>query len=163
MCIFINIALGINIISQCATERPRRKLTAYGRHSTKLRFVRPPAAPPPAPATPPLPPLATHHIAATCVCAQYSYITRISAMQQTSFQTCRSLLLLLLLFVCGALSFSRANCLGFSSSNTPFPAPPGVCVVTFNYLRMLAPDGEMRCDAILSRTVARAMLSPFLH
>jgi len=84
-------------------------------------------------------------------------------MQQTSFQTCRSLLLLLLLFVCGALSFSRANCLGFSSSNTLFPAPPGVCVVTFNYLRMLAPDGEMRCDAILSRTVARAMLSPFLH
>lgn len=161
MCIFINIALGINIISQCATERPRRKLTAYGRHSTKLRFVRPPLHHP-------LhhqhsPPLATHHIAATCVCAQYSYITRISAMQQTSFQTCRSLLLLLLLFVCGALSFSRANCFGFSSSNTPFPAPPGVCVVTFNYLRMLAPDGEMRCDAILSRTVARAMLSPFLH
>lgn len=69
---FENIALGINIISQCATERPRRKLTAYGRHSTKLRFVRPPAAPPPAPPTLP-PPCKTSHRSYVRVCTIFIY------------------------------------------------------------------------------------------
>lgn len=89
-------------------------------------------------------------------------------MQQTSFQTCRRCCSCCCCR-CGALSFcGAANCFRFGSQYRPtlHPLPPAMCVVTFNYLRMLAPDGEMRCDPcpvpIPSWTVVVVQCCPLL-